>query len=120
MGIEALLGLYGSELPPDLQPVTVGRAMVRTGHVVVGAFILAASVVAAVQAYRAAVAAVEAAPRVATEACYAAVRDSRAGERHGMKAAVSVCNETAAPLARPPFADFTARGTAAPRRLRAN
>jgi hypothetical protein len=54
MGIEALLGLYGSSLPPDLQPVTVGRAMVRTGHVVVGACILAASVVAALQARRAA------------------------------------------------------------------
>jgi heme A synthase len=54
MGIEALLGLYGSGLPPDLQPVTVGRAMVRTGHVVVGACILAASVVAALQAYRSA------------------------------------------------------------------
>jgi heme A synthase len=54
MGIEALLGLYGSALPPDLQPITVGRAMVRTGHVVVGACILAASVVAALQARRAA------------------------------------------------------------------
>ncbi|HBI44875.1 MAG TPA: hypothetical protein DDY78_18770, partial [Planctomycetales bacterium] len=54
MGIEALLGLYGSGLPPDLQPVTIGRAMVRTGHVVVGACILAASVAAALQAYRAA------------------------------------------------------------------
>ena len=54
MGIEALLGLYGSALPPDLQPVTVGRAVVRTGHVVVGACILAASVVAALQARRAA------------------------------------------------------------------
>ncbi len=53
MGIEALLGLYGSALPPDLQPVTVGRAMVRTGHVVIGACILAGSVVTALQAYRA-------------------------------------------------------------------
>jgi cytochrome c oxidase assembly protein subunit 15 len=62
MGIEALLGLYGSGLPPDLQPVTIGRAMVRTGHVVVGACILAASVAAALQAYRAAAPATDAVP----------------------------------------------------------
>ena len=53
MGIEALLGLYGSNMPADLQPITVGRAMVRTGHVVIGACILATSVVAALQTYRA-------------------------------------------------------------------
>ncbi len=60
MGIEALLGLYGSGLPADLQPVTVGRAMVRTGHVVIGACILAASVVTALQAHRATAPATEA------------------------------------------------------------
>ncbi len=51
MGIEALLGQYGSDLPPELQPIRVGQAVVRTGHVVVGALILASAAVAAVQAY---------------------------------------------------------------------
>ena len=55
MGVEALLGEAASDLPPDLQPIRVGQAAVRTGHVVVGAFVLASAVVAALQAHRAAV-----------------------------------------------------------------
>ena len=56
LGVEALLGQYASDLPPEAQPIHIGLAMVRTAHVVIGAFLLAAAAVAAVQAYRAAVA----------------------------------------------------------------
>jgi heme A synthase len=53
LGIEAWMGLFASELPPEAQPLLVGQAVVRTAHVVVGAGILAASAVAAIQAHRA-------------------------------------------------------------------
>ncbi len=49
------MGQYAGPLPPELQPVTVGSALVRTAHVLVGAGVLATSVVAAMQAYRATV-----------------------------------------------------------------
>jgi heme A synthase len=55
LGIEAWMGLYTSDLPADLQPVTIGQAIVRTSHVVVGACILATASVAAIQAHRAGV-----------------------------------------------------------------
>ena len=79
MGIEALLGRFGSDLPPDLQPIRVGQAVVRTGHVVVGALILAAAAVAVVQAYRAVVTlpAEERRHESAPEGVYSAVPSSR-------------------------------------------
>ncbi len=79
MGVEALLGRFGSDLPPDLQPIRVGQAVVRTGHVVVGALILAAAAVAVVQAYRAAVTlpAEERCRESAPEGVYSAVPSSR-------------------------------------------
>ena len=58
LGIEAWMGLYGSDLPPEAQPLSLGLAVVRTAHVVIGACILASAAVAAVQAHRAAVTAV--------------------------------------------------------------
>ncbi len=80
MGIEALLGQHAANgLPPELQPITVGQAVVRTGHVVVGAFLLAAAVVAAVQAHRAAVAlpVEETRQETGPEGVYAGVPSSR-------------------------------------------
>ena len=79
MGIEALLGQYGSDLPPELQPIRVGQAVVRTGHVVVGALILASAAVAVVQAYRAAVTlpAKEGRHESAPEGVYTAVPSSQ-------------------------------------------
>ncbi len=79
LGVEALLAQYGSDLPPDLQPIRVGQAVVRTGHVVVGALILAAAAVAVVQAYRAAVTlpAEERRHESAPEGVYSAVPSSR-------------------------------------------
>ena len=54
LGVEAWVGQYAGPLPPDLQPVTARSALVRTLHVLVGAGVLATAVIAAVQAYRAA------------------------------------------------------------------
>ncbi len=55
LGVEAWMGQYTGPLPPELQPVTAGSALVRTLHVLCGAGVLATSVVAAMQAYRATV-----------------------------------------------------------------
>jgi cytochrome c oxidase assembly protein subunit 15 len=54
LGVEAWIGMGGGPLASELQPVTVSSGVVRTLHVVVGAGVLATSVVAAMQAYRAA------------------------------------------------------------------
>ena len=65
LGVEAWMGQYAGTLPPELQPVTVGSTLVRTLHVLVGAGVLATSVVAAMQAYRAAAPAAEPEPEPA-------------------------------------------------------
>jgi heme A synthase len=56
LGVEAWMGRYASPLPPEAQPVTVGQAVVRTAHLLVGSWVLATAVVAAVQAHRTAAA----------------------------------------------------------------
>jgi heme a synthase len=56
LGIEAWMGQYTTDLPPEAQMVTMGQAVVRTAHVVIGACILAGASIAAVQAHRATVA----------------------------------------------------------------
>jgi heme A synthase len=56
LGVEAWLARFSpGGLPPELRPVTIGQAVVRSGHVVVGAGVLAAAVVVALNAYRRAV-----------------------------------------------------------------
>ncbi len=106
LGVEALLGQYASDLPLEAQPIRIGVAAVRTAHVVVGAFLLAAAAVAAVQAYRAAVALpveepAAAANQAAAEGVYAGVPRSQQVRGNGMKAIVSNASATRrhAPLA---------------------
>ncbi len=53
LGVEVWMGLTSSNLA-ELQPVTFASALLRTLHVLVGTGVLATSVVAAMQAYRAA------------------------------------------------------------------
>jgi cytochrome c oxidase assembly protein subunit 15 len=50
LGVEAWMGKFAAAgpfaaIPPDLRPVTIGAAAIRTAHVVVGAGLLAAAVV---------------------------------------------------------------------------
>ncbi|HEY8503801.1 MAG TPA: hypothetical protein VIL46_04420 [Gemmataceae bacterium] len=52
LGVEAWLGKFGTGVLPELQRVTAGVAAVRTGHMFVGAWVLAAAVVLAVKAFR--------------------------------------------------------------------
>jgi cytochrome c oxidase assembly protein subunit 15 len=52
LGVEAWMIQFGSGTLPELVPVTVSTALVRTAHVLAGAGILAAAVVLAVQARR--------------------------------------------------------------------
>jgi heme A synthase len=56
LGAEAWMGRFSpGGLPPELRPVTIGQAVVRTGHVVVGSCVLAAGVVTALLSNRRAV-----------------------------------------------------------------
>jgi heme A synthase len=52
LGIEAWLGAYAGTLLPELQPVTVSSAAVRTAHVLVGSWTLADCVVLALLVVR--------------------------------------------------------------------
>jgi heme A synthase len=57
LGVEAWMGKFAAAgpyaaLPPELRPVTVGSAAVRTTHVLVGTGLLAAAVVFALRAWR--------------------------------------------------------------------
>jgi hypothetical protein len=62
LGVEAWLGKFAGVLLPDLYRPTVGQAVVRVSHVLVGSFILAASVVLALRVSRLAPEAVEPRP----------------------------------------------------------
>ncbi len=58
LGVEAWLSKFGAgNLLPELQAVTVGQAVVRVAHVLIGSWILATSVVLTLLLYRPAVAA---------------------------------------------------------------
>lgn len=52
LGVEAWLMRSSSEWMLDLKPVTVGQAVIRTAHVLVGAWLLAASVIVTLQTHR--------------------------------------------------------------------
>ncbi len=52
LGAEAWLLRYGSGVPPEVQPVTVRQAVVRTAHVLLGSWVLATSAVVTLQVYR--------------------------------------------------------------------
>jgi heme A synthase len=54
LGIESWLGKYAGVLLPEMHKPTVGQAATRVAHVLVGSFILAASVVLTVLAHRSA------------------------------------------------------------------
>jgi cytochrome c oxidase assembly protein subunit 15 len=52
LGVESWLGKFAGILLPELHKPTIGQAIVRVSHVLVGSFILAASVVLTVKAHR--------------------------------------------------------------------
>jgi cytochrome c oxidase assembly protein subunit 15 len=52
LGVEAWMGKFQTGVPLELQKVTPGQAAVRTAHVLVGTGVLAASVAAALLAWR--------------------------------------------------------------------
>jgi heme A synthase len=52
LGVEAWLKRFTAGTLPEMQRVTIPHAVIWTGHVLVGSWILAASVVAALQAWR--------------------------------------------------------------------
>jgi heme A synthase len=66
LGVEAWLRRFGSGVLPEMQVTTVGQALVRTAHVLVGAWILATSVVISVLTFVPGLAA-DAAPAVKTQ-----------------------------------------------------
>jgi heme A synthase len=51
LGVEAWLGKFSTGVLPELQAVTLGQAIVRTGHMLVGSWVLATTVVLTLQAY---------------------------------------------------------------------
>jgi cytochrome c oxidase assembly protein subunit 15 len=52
LGVESWLGKFAGVLLPELHKPTIGQAIVRVSHVLIGSFILAASVVVTVLAHR--------------------------------------------------------------------
>ena len=56
LGVESWMGKFAGNLLPELHKPTIGQAVVRVSHVLVGSFILATSVVLTVLAYRPALA----------------------------------------------------------------
>jgi cytochrome c oxidase assembly protein subunit 15 len=58
LGVEAWMNKFAGVALPELQPVTASQAVIRTGHVLVGSWVLASAVVLALLAHRAARAAV--------------------------------------------------------------
>ncbi len=52
LGVESWMGKFAGHLLPELHKPTIGEAMVRVSHVLVGSFILATSVVLTVLTYR--------------------------------------------------------------------
>jgi heme A synthase len=52
LGVESWLGKYGEGIPPEVQILTVGQAVLRTAHVLVGSWILATSVSIVVVLFR--------------------------------------------------------------------
>ncbi|HEY7155737.1 MAG TPA: hypothetical protein VH575_17370, partial [Gemmataceae bacterium] len=52
LGVESWLGKYAGVLLPEMHKPTIGQAATRVAHVLVGSFILAASVVLTVLAHR--------------------------------------------------------------------
>jgi heme a synthase len=52
LGVEAYLRRFAAGVPPELQQLSVGQAVVRTAHVMVGFLALAASTVVCLRAHR--------------------------------------------------------------------
>jgi len=54
LGVEAWMSKFAGVALPELQPVTASQAVIRTGHVLVGSWVLASAVVLTLLAHRAA------------------------------------------------------------------
>jgi cytochrome c oxidase assembly protein subunit 15 len=62
LGVESYIRRFAAGVPPELQQLSMGQAVIRTAHVLVGSLVLGASVVVAMRAHRQLATAVRRAP----------------------------------------------------------